>query len=297
LALCGLLAGGVWHTVQRKVAQHVDLEPLAPLLPQGDKPGDVSSVRSIKADGNGGIVTLSRLTDAWRVQHFSVSFTPTACRDLPVTAVGEISDLAVLPDGVVCMAGLDGRLWRLDADLKPLREKPFKFDKREFRSLDRLADGRLVALDAVGSALVFIGPDGRQTGEAPLPAESAFPQCLAVVPEGLALEEFIGPEVWVRIIGLDGASLRHFLVRGLAASPPDHLAASGGVLLINDSAGPLGVVFISDHGKPLGNTVGVGTAPVTNTGFVAGDPAGGIAYVHFGAGLIKVRLPWPAEAP
>jgi hypothetical protein len=97
------------------------------------------------------------------------------------------------------------------------------------------------------------------------------------------------------VIDAEGGTLRRFMVQDMAPAPGDRLAASGSVLIINDQAGPSGLVFYTAQGKPLGQSLGGGTYSVANPGFVAGDPAGGVAYVHFNQGLLKFHLPWPEE--
>lgn len=291
LAVAAPLALGVQRVVQVKVSQHVVLEPLAPLVGQGQAPGNLSAVASIKADGHGGIVTLCRVGDAWRVQHFDQGLTLLAWRDLPAHQFGELSDLAPLPGGGgAWLASLDGSLWRLGPDLKPAA-KPVKTGRSELRSIDVLPDGSLLALDVSTSSLVALDAQGRQTADTPVKS-AAGARSLTLVPEGVAWLEFRGDAVWVRVLDLTGRTLRRFLVEGVGASAPDRLAASGNVLIINDAAGAKGVVFYDVSGRPLGNNLGVGANPVINPGFVAGDPAGGVAYIHYGAGLVKVRLPW-----
>ena len=292
LAAAVAVAFGAFRTVRAKVAQHVLLESVGPLVPQGDQPGNLSGMMAIKADGAGGIFTLSRVSGPlWRVQHFDAGLVREGHAELLTKTVGELSDLAVLPDGGLWLANLSGALIRLDPGLKPVPRGQVKTGRSELRSLDRLPDGRLLALDVAGSALVFLDAQGKFLQETPVKSASGA-HCVALVPEGLAWLEFRDMQTWVRVLDLDGKTLRRFLVQGVNASPPDRLAASGEALIINDSAGALGVVFYTVRGRPLGNNLGVGSSSIVNPGFVAGDPAGGIAYIHFGPGLIKVRLPW-----
>ncbi len=140
---------GAWKAVRVKVGQHVTLERMAPILPQGDKPGTLSFVHAIKADGKGGIVTLSVQGAFWRIQHFDDHLLLSAYIDLDPKKVGNLTDLAVLPDGSVRLSVLDGSLVGLDARLR-LSKPAWRTQTGlgQLRSLDALADGRLLAMDS-----------------------------------------------------------------------------------------------------------------------------------------------------
>jgi hypothetical protein len=291
LALALPLGYGALKTVAVKRAQHVDLQPSGPLVPQGENPGQLSGITAIKADGQEGIFCLTRTGPLWRVQHFDRNLALLAHVDLQSKALGELSDLAPMPDGGLLLAGLDGRLWPLDAALKPAK-KPIVTGRSDLRTLDRLADGTLFSVDVSSASLLFFDPAGKLLNEIPVKSASGA-RGIAKVPDGVAWLEFSDAgAVSVRVLDLQGKTLRRFKVKGIPAAAPVRLASSGRILVINDSSGTTGTVFYTLDGVPLGNNLGVGQNSIVNPGFVAGDPAGGVAYIHYGAGLIKVQLPW-----
>lgn len=304
LVLAVLVGLGAFRTAQSKVAQHLLLQPLAPVVLQGETPGTLSGVTAIKADGQGGIVTLSEAGNLWMVQHFGANLALLDHAEFTPKEMGQLSDLAVLPDGEVRLAGLDGSLYSLDSRLRRAR-KGFKAATglNELHSLDRLADGRLVALDVLSSSMAMLDGQGKVLAEVPV-QNPALVINVAVVPEGMAWLEGDGQSYWVRVLDLGGKSLRHFKVGELPPAAAVRMAASGGVLAFNDSGGSEGLVFYTVSGRPLGNSMclgpnefAIGEPNLEHPGFVAGDPAGGLLYIHYSIGLLKVRLPWPAKGP
>lgn len=288
-----VLAMGLRSVLVQKLAEHVVLQPLAPLLPAGGLPGGLAAPRAIKADGRGGIVSLSRLDHGWRVQRFGADLALQAHADLPASLLGELSDLAAMPDGTVWLCGENGSLWRLDAALRlGLRARALRTGLDGLRYIERVDGGGLAGLDCAGGVFVRLDALGRVLRQHPMP-EAGRATGLVALPEGVAWLEFEGGKAWVRVFDAEGGALRRFPVDGVVPEPGDRLAASGGILLINDQGGPLGVVFYTSQGRPLGHSLGGTPYCVANPGFVAGDLAGGLAYVHFNQGLLKFRLPWP----
>ncbi len=288
-AVLGVLAlAGAVRTVRVKIAQHWSLPLLAPLLPQGMVPGTLSRVVAIKPDRSVGILTLSQNGDGpqavWRVQRFGPGLDLRACADFPWAGIGRLADLAPLPDGGLWLAGADGRLWRLDPQLRPVRAAwGLKTGRDAFDTLDRLPDGRLLALDG-GSA-------SRVLDAATVP-ELAGVRCASALPDGgLACLIPRDGQDWVEEWGPDETLRRSFPLAGLSDSSALRLAVCGQVLALNDFGGVRGVVFYGLDGKPLGDVVTVGSYVILNPGFVAADALPNVAYIHFGDGLIKVQLP------
>ncbi|HTB21332.1 MAG TPA: hypothetical protein VK914_01350 [bacterium] len=304
LVLALLVGLGAFKAAQSKVAQHLLLQPLAPVVLQGSTPGTLSGVTALKADGRGGVVSLCEVGDLWRVQHFGPGLALLDHADFTLKEMGQLSDLAVLPDGEVRLAGLDGSLYSLDPRLRRAR-RGFKAATglNELHSLDRLPDGRLAALDVLTGSLDMLDGQGKVLAEVPV-QNAALVVNVAVVPEGLALLEGDGQGYWVRVLDPGGKPLRHFKVEELPPAAAVRMAASAGVLAFNDSGGSRGLVFYTVSGRPLGNSVclgpnefAIGEPNLEHPGFVGGDPAGGLLYIHYSIGLLKVRLPWPAKGP
>lgn len=292
LALGLGLAWPLARVLKTKVAEHVVALREGPLLEQGEAPGRVSGLLGLKATPAGGVVSLSRLQEAgpYRVQVFGPDLELQAWKDFQASATGSLSDLAVQPDGQIWLAGRDGRLWKLAPGLR-LPARPLPSGGAELLGLDCLADGSLVGLDRAGKAIRRWDREGRPLE--PLAFKALASRSFAVVPEGLAVLE--GSErLAIRILDLQGRSLRRWELKGIKPAAPVRVGASGSVLLINDAGGNRGVVYYHVSGKPLGNSVGIGKDPVLFSGFLAGGPAGK-AFVHYGLGLVKVRLPWREE--
>lgn len=293
LALVAVFAAGAFNSLQQKAAQHVVAPRLGPILWQGDKPESISYIQALKARPGGGFVTLLRRPQGWRIQAWNGSLTMTAYADIQAKAVGPLVDLACLTDGQLWVAASDGRIWRLDAHLKP--SAPFQSGVKALSALEALPAGGAVALDVINGELWRLGADG-QPGTGIPSSEASASKCLTVLPDGgLALLQSRPQGLWVCVLDPAFQVQKRFEVRGISESAPTRMAAAGDVLMINDSKGSVGVVFYHRSGKPLGNTLGVGKFPIAHPGWVSGDPGGEVAYIHYADGLVKVGLPWGGQ--
>jgi hypothetical protein len=291
LALAGSLFFPLKSILATKLAQHVFLRRTVPILEQGEAPGRLSGLLGLKSDADGGIVTLSRMAAAFRVQRFNASLTPTACTDLDVKTSMEMLDLAVLPEGKVLLLGPDGRGQILDPRLKP-QGKPFFTGLSHVSGVDG-RDGVILALDAMDGQVGRLDAGGRLIGTAADLPQAAGARCIAALPDGAyALLLPRQSQTVAQVFSKDDRLLRSIVFKDVAPANPVRLAAMGEVLAVNDATGPIGISFYHSSGKPLGNCIGIDHDPVAFPGFVAGEPTGRFGYIHFGAGLLKVALPW-----
>jgi hypothetical protein len=285
-------AWGVRRSIAIKVSEHVRLERIGPILEQGDVPGRVSALVSLRVAPDRSVYSLSRLgTSDYRLQHFGPDQALLGYLDLPTARVGNLQALAILTDGALRLASVDGRLWALGADLKIGGLKPLKSPYNVVDDMECAAPGVLAVLDRGAGHVTLVSADGAESvsGDYKLSAGSGVN--LARCQGGLALLEQ-GQTNHVRVLAPDLKPLSRFRLPVPEPAAPDRIGAAGDIILINDASGPRGVCFYGLDGRALGNAVGVGPDPITHSGFLAGDPAGGTAYLHYGAGLVKVRLPW-----
>jgi len=293
LALVIVLAAfgvGAYRSAAQKVAQHVVAPRIGNILRQGDTSESISALQALKALPGGGFATLMHRPDGWRVQLWDEMLNLKTVADIPVKAVGELVDLACLKDGQLWLGARDGRIWRLDAKLKPTA--PFASGIKDLRGLDGLPDGSVAGLDVTDGELWRLGSDGKALSSTPSP-EAVIAKNMAVFPDGaLALLQVRKGGVWVCVLDAAGKLERRIEIKGIIEAAPTRLATSGNVILVNDSRGSVGVVYYHRSGKPLGNTIGVGQFPIAHPGWVGGEASGKIAYIHYADGLVKVGLPW-----
>lgn len=295
LALLLVLTGSLFIPLKAilvtKMAQHVFLRRTVPILEQGEAPGRLSGLLGLKSDADGGIVTLSRMATAFRVQRFNASLTPTACSDLDLKSHMDLLDLAVLPEGKVLLLGPDGRGQILDPRLKPLG-RPFFTGLSHVSGVDG-RDGVILALDAMDGQVGRLDATGRLIGTAADLPQASGARCIAALPGGAyALLVPRQSQTVAQVFSQDDRLLRSIVFKDVAPASPVRLAAMGEVLAVNDATGAIGISFYHSSGRPLGNCIGIDHDPVAFPGFVAGEPTGRFGYIHFGAGLLKVALPW-----
>jgi hypothetical protein len=289
LGLGASLAVPLKSILATKMAQHVYLHRTVPILEQGDVPGRLSGVIGMKGDAEGGVAAISRSGDGFRVQRFDPSLTLTAHVEIPAKTL-EIADLAFVPGGIL-LAGADGRVLLLDDKLKP-QGKPSPSGLTNVVSVDS-RDGIILALDPMNAAVGRLDAKGRLAGPPLELKQASGARNLAMLSQGgFALLLPRGSACVAAVFDAAGKQLRSFTFKDVGPASPVRMASMGEVLAVNDATGAIGLSFYRSSGEPLGNCIGIDHDVVAFPGFIAGDPLGRFAYVHFGAGLLKVALPW-----
>lgn len=290
VALLCTVAAGAARLAVIKTLQHHRLQVLAPLVPQGEAEGQVSLPLALKPAADGSLWALSRWKDTLRLQLFDASFRFQKAWVLD-KSLFDTRDMALDPSGRLVLALGDGRLVPLDDKFKPGR--PLATGLGSLRALEALPKGGWLVYAADHHTLVTLAQDGAFVSELRL---GAWPPVrdIAVTASGrVALLEEKGDRTQLRVLTPDLKVERLFRAAAHKAGEPNRVAACDGELLImNDAGGAKGVFFYNAaSGHLVAESLGSDRDLLIHPGFVAGDPARRVAWVHFGAGLLKVMTP------